>query len=98
MQRWKILAVCGMGLGSSMILRMQAEKAAKVLGIDVDVELADIGSAAAQAAGADIILTSPALAGQLMHARALVIPITNYMNLNEMVEKLNNATQPPSDM
>jgi len=33
----KILAVCGMGLGTSLILRMNAEKALKQLGIDKSV-------------------------------------------------------------
>ena len=43
----KILAVCGMGLGTSLILRMNAEKALKQLGIEADVEVSDMGSARA---------------------------------------------------
>ena len=53
MARLKILAVCGMGLGSSTILRMQAEKAVRALGLDASVETADIGSASLP--GVDII-------------------------------------------
>ena len=34
----KILAVCGMGLGSGLLLRMQAEKALKTLGVEADLE------------------------------------------------------------
>src|SRR5207247_2169199 len=61
----KILAVCGMGLGSGLLLRMQAEKALRQLGIDADLEVADIGSARAMAQTADLILTSNELAEQL---------------------------------
>ena len=49
----KILAVCGMGLGTSLILRMNAEKALKQLGIEADVEVSDMGSARALAATAE---------------------------------------------
>lgn len=89
MARLKILAVCGMGLGSSTILRMQAEKAVRALGLDASVEAADIASASLP--GVDIIITSPALAGQLAHTRARVVTIQNYMSLAEMTEKLKAA-------
>ncbi|HVH31853.1 MAG TPA: PTS ascorbate transporter subunit IIB, partial [bacterium] len=36
----KILAVCGMGLGSGLLLRMQAEKALRQLGVEADLEVA----------------------------------------------------------
>jgi PTS system ascorbate-specific IIB component len=91
MRRLKILAVCGMGLGSSVILRIQAEKAVKALGLEADVESADIASAGAQSAGVDVIVTSAALAGQLAHTRARVVTIQNYMSLAEMTEKLKAA-------
>ena len=87
----KILAVCGMGLGTSLILRMNAEKALKQLGIDADVEVSDMGSARARAATADVILTSDELAEQLGPVKPKVVTISNFIDLNEMVTKLQAA-------
>ena len=44
-KRLKILAVCGMGVGTSMLLKMQLDKAIKALDISADVEIADISTA-----------------------------------------------------
>ena len=87
----KILAVCGMGLGSGLILRMQAEKALKELGIQADVEVADIGTARALASTADLILTSEELAQQLGTVKPRIVTIQNFIDLKEMVTKLGGA-------
>src|SRR3989475_3020074 len=88
----KILAVCGMGLGSGLLLRMQAEKALRQLGIvDADLEVADIGSARAMAQTADLIITSNELAEPLGKVTPRVVTISNFVDLKEMVEKLRAA-------
>jgi ascorbate PTS system EIIB component len=87
----KILAVCGMGLGSGLLLRMQAEKALKQLGVEADVEVADIGTARAVAPTADLIITSEELAQQLGEVKPRIVTITNFVNLTEMVTKLEAA-------
>lgn len=87
----KILAVCGMGLGSGLLLRMQAEKALKRLGIDAEVEVADIGSARGGAQGADVVVTSAELAQQLGDLGVPVVVVTNFVDLDEMVDKLGAA-------
>lgn len=87
----KILAVCGMGLGSGLLLRMQAEKALRKLGIQADVEVSDMGSARAMANTADLIITSEELAEQLGPVKPKVVTITNFINLDEMVTKLGAA-------
>jgi PTS system ascorbate-specific IIB component len=87
----KILAVCGMGLGSGLILRMQAEKALKELGIQADLEVADIGTARALAPTADLILTSEELAQQLGGVKPRIVTISNFIDLREMVDKLAAA-------
>jgi len=84
----KILAVCGMGLGSGLILRMQAEKALKELGVQADLEVADIGTARALAPTADLILTSEELAQQLQGVKPRIVTISNFIDLREMVDKL----------
>ena len=87
----KILAVCGMGLGSGLILRMQAEKALKELGIQADLEVADIGTARALASTAELILTSEELAQQLVGVKPRIVTIKNFIDLREMVTKLGDA-------
>ena len=91
----KILAVCGMGLGSGLLLRMQAEKALRQLGVTADLEVADIGSARAMAQTADLIITSNELAEQLGTVKPKVVTITNFIDLNEMVRKLEEALKAP---
>lgn len=95
MRRWRVLAVCGMGLGSSTLLRMQVEKAAKALGVEVTVDVADITSAAAQAQGVDIIVVSAGLANTLPRLGARVISITNTLSLPEMTDKLRAVVEAP---
>lgn len=87
----KILAVCGMGLGSGLLLRMQAEKALRQLGVQADLEVADIGSARAMAQTADLIITSNELAEQLGPVRPRVVTIVNFVDLDEMIRKLKAA-------
>jgi PTS system ascorbate-specific IIB component len=87
----KILAVCGMGLGSGLLLRMQAEKALKTLGVQADLEVADIGTARAAAQTADLIITSNELAQQLQGVKPKIVTISNFIDLQEMVTKLGAA-------
>lgn len=89
----KILAVCGMGLGTGLVLRMQAEKALKQLGLEADLEVADIGTAKALASSADYILTSTELAEELGPVKPKVITISNFIDLPEMVTKLKAAIE-----
>jgi len=90
----KILAVCGMGLGSSLMLRMQVESALKELGVTgVSVEVADVGTAGG--AGADIIFTSPQLASMLKNSAAKVVAIQNYVDKKEVLEKVKEALNMP---
>jgi ascorbate PTS system EIIB component len=81
----KILAVCGMGLGSSMVLKLTLGKVLKQLGLTADVEVSDISSAQSQQA--DLIVTSAELAERLAGTHIPVIVIKNYVDQKEMKEK-----------
>lgn len=79
----KILAVCGFGVGSSMVLKMSIEKAAKERGLDVEVENTDISSAKGSAA--DAIFTSQELGDELKSStKSPVFPIKKYMDKEEV--------------
>ncbi|MCD9155111.1 PTS sugar transporter subunit IIB [Aeromicrobium duanguangcaii] len=84
----KIVAVCGMGIGTSVLLKMNAEKALRALGKDADVEAADIGTARGAARSAEIVLTSAELAPEIGEVPAKVIVIDNFMDVAEITEKL----------
>ncbi|MDE2409435.1 MAG: PTS ascorbate transporter subunit IIB, partial [Actinomycetales bacterium] len=43
----KIVAVCGAGIGTSVLLKMNAEKVLRTLGLEATVEAADIETARA---------------------------------------------------
>ena len=79
----KILAVCGFGMGSSMVLRFTIEKAVAALGMDAEVEHTDLSSLVGMPA--DVILTSPELVNQLKGSvQAQVLPVRNYTDKNEV--------------
>jgi PTS system ascorbate-specific IIB component len=89
----KIVAVCGMGIGTSILLKMNAEKVLAKLGIDADVEAADIGVAKGAAQTAQVVLTSDELATELGQVPAKVIIIDNFFDLDEIESKLTEAVQ-----
>ncbi len=90
-KRLKIVAVCGMGLGSSLILKMNIEKVIKDLNLEADVSTTDISTAKAVIGDADIVITSPELAQQIGDVKAKVVTIKNFVNFNEMKEALEKA-------
>ncbi|SHJ88932.1 PTS system IIB component, L-Asc family [Clostridium amylolyticum] len=82
----KVLAVCGFGVGTSLLLKMNIDDVFKKNGIDADVTNADITTAAS--CPADIIFTSNELYNQLESKVEIpLIKIDNFMNLDEIEEK-----------
>lgn len=83
----KILAVCGFGVGSSMVLKMTIEKVVKELGIKATVENTDLSSA--KATNADVYFTSHELLGELEKSvKNPVYPVKKYMDTNEVKYQL----------
>lgn len=79
----KVLAVCGFGVGSSMILAMSIQKVAKKLGVDVEVENTDISTA--RSVPCDAIFTSKELSQELSgNVNCPVFAVQKYMDLNEV--------------
>jgi len=89
----RIVAVCGMGIGTSIILKMNTEKAAQRLGLDAEVEVADIGTARGAAVSADLVLTSAEFAEELSGLAVPVVTIKNFMSIDEIAEKLSAHTK-----
>jgi ascorbate PTS system EIIB component len=87
----KIVAICGAGIGSSGILKINAERVLGRLGIVADVSAAHLGTLAADARDAQIILTSPEFLGDIGKTNADVIVIENYFDTAELTRKLQDA-------
>ncbi len=80
----RIITVCGMGIGTSILLKMNTDKALEQLGREGDVEAADIGTAKGAASTADLVLTSAELAEELESVDVPVIVINNFMDVDEI--------------
>lgn len=89
----KIVAICGAGIGSSGILKVNAERVLGRLGIAADVSAAHLDSLAADAADAQIILTSPEFVGVIGKTNADVIVVQNYFDTAELTRKLQEALE-----
>ena len=87
----KIVTICGAGIGSSGILKVNAERALKKLDIDAIVVAADIASLDAVAGDAQVILTSSEFVDAIGQTFADVIVIDNYFDTAELTRKLDAA-------
>lgn len=89
----QILAVCGLGQGSSLLLKMTIEDALKELGVKAQVDFVDVS--AAKGMRADVIVTSPQLAPLLEgHPTARVVTVRNYFDKHEVRAALEPVLKP----
>ena len=84
----KIVAICGAGIGSSGILKVNAERVLQRLDIEAEVVAADLDSLAAVSGDAQVILTSAEFVEAIGPTFADVIVIENYFDTSELTEKL----------
>ncbi|MGP4080700.1 PTS sugar transporter subunit IIB [Pseudalkalibacillus sp. R45] len=84
----KFLCVCGLGQGTSLILRMNVETVLGQMGIQADVENTDVSSASSESA--DFIITSNELAQSLEGHPAKVIIVNNFFDSDEIKSALEN--------
>ncbi|MFT2816959.1 PTS sugar transporter subunit IIB [Leifsonia sp. A12D58] len=87
----KIVTICGAGIGTSAILKTNAERALERLDIEAEVTATDVASVAAVARDAQVILTSSELVDAIGKTNADVIVVDNYFDLDELATKLEKA-------
>ncbi len=87
----KIVAICGAGVGTSAILKLNAERVLARLDIDADVTASDVAGVSVAAADAQVILTSPELVSSIGDTNADIVVIDNYFDLVELERKLEAA-------
>ncbi len=87
----KIVAICGVGVGTSAILKVNAERALARLGLEADVTASDAAHVQAAAEDAQVILSSPELVSHIGKTFADIVVINNYFDIEEISEKLQKA-------
>ena len=87
----RVLTVCGVGMGSSLMLRMTAEEALKDLGVAAKVEATDVSSA--RSMNADVIIGQGLHTGEFEGVAPVVVTVTNFMDKNALREQLAERLQ-----
>ena len=86
----KIICVCGLGMGSSLILKMSVESAMKQLGIPCDVEH---WAAGIMGMDADLIVAAEDFRDELADHTNVVI-VRNVVKVDEIREALEAYLKP----
>jgi PTS system ascorbate-specific IIC component len=81
-----VLAVCGAGMGSSLILRTTAEKALNQLGVEASLSHTDVSSARGQSP--DVVIAQPTYLSELGDLAPVMVPITSFVDANHVRERL----------
>lgn len=81
----KILCVCGVGQGTSLLLKMNVSDVMDELGYSADVDNTDLTSANAE--NSDFIVTNSEFAKQINNGTPIVL-VENYFDKNEIKEKI----------
>ena len=100
----RILAVCGNGQGSSMIMKMKVDQFLTQSNIDHTVNSCAVGEYKSELSGADIIIASTHIAGEItVTGNKYVVGVRNMLSPADFGPKLlevikhttNNVTPPP---
>jgi PTS system ascorbate-specific IIB component len=87
----KVLTLCGAGIGTSGILKVNAERVLQRLGIDAQVVAIDATMLVDELDDAQVILTGPEFVDEIGRTFADVIVIENYFDTAELQRKLELA-------
>lgn len=82
----KIVTVCGMGFGTSLMVKMTIDDILNEIGYKAEVEASDIGSIMGKEV--DLIVTSSDMESQISGVNAEVIYLKFMTNKQEIREKL----------
>jgi len=86
----RIMTVCGAGVGTSTLLRMNISKAFKVLNAPFNVRVEHTSISRARGARCDLIVSFPTFAKDLANVGVDVIIIDNLIDQDEITTKIKN--------
>ena len=89
-QPLRILCVCQMGLGSSVMLKLNIQKVVKELNVDAVVDSCNASLAKGLMDNTDIIITNSDVAPVVKEYGKPVIELINMVSKKELTEKLKN--------
>lgn len=87
----EIATVCGMGLGTSMMLAGQVRSMLEEAGVEAKVQAIDLGSFKSQPS--DIVVTTTGMANNVQGTKAIVVLIDNLVDKNEVKTKVLAAVE-----
>ncbi|WP_353809220.1 PTS sugar transporter subunit IIB [Agromyces sp. SYSU T00194] len=91
----RIVTVCGVGIGTSAILKANAERALDRLMLEADVTASDVDGVAVAAEDAQVILTSPELEARVREEtagiHAEIVVVRNYFDVDEIASLLESS-------
>ena len=87
----RVVAACGNGMGSSLIIKMKIENTFKKLNIPATVAHMSIGEAKTAAAGYDVVFCSAVLTSNFSHInsnKTIIIGLKNLLSDAEIEQKI----------
>ncbi len=88
----KVLAACGNGMGSSLIIKMKIQKVLKDMGLECDVHHASVGQAKSDARNFDLVLVSEMFVKEFANAgNAKIVGLINLLSEEEIRTKVEAA-------
>lgn len=85
----RVLAVCGAGMGSSLILRTTAEAALADLGVPARLDHTDVSSA--RSASADVVVAQATYLSELGDLAPVMVPIDSFVDRRHVEERIATA-------
>jgi len=88
----KVLAACGNGMGSSLIIKMKIEKVLKEMGLECEVQHASVGEAKSDARNYDLVLVSHMFVKEFSNpGKAKIVGLVNLLSDEEIRTKVEAA-------
>ena len=86
----KVLAACGNGMGSSLIIKMKIKKVLADMGLECDVHHASVGQAKSDAKNFDLVIVSEMFVKEFSNAgNAKIVGLRNLLSDEEIREKVS---------
>jgi ascorbate PTS system EIIB component len=82
----EVLTVCGVGMGTSLILKMTVEDALRILDVPARVECTDVSTA--RGMSPDVVLAQKMHAGELTDLAPVVITVDDFLDRDKVADLL----------
>ncbi len=88
-----ILCVCGNGMGTSTLLKINVKNICQQNNIDANVDSCSFGEAMTYLNGTDIVLTSPEWSSMIPPSKAIIAQTKNLVDIKGVTEVLLTAVK-----